>query len=347
MGRKRRDIPWLDTRDNGRFYAFWYDDVAKQTRRESMDTSDVAEAQRRFGQFLQHGPKSTRHAGAAGVTVEQALDWYDKGHITEKVVDKERQRIALANLKGYFGKTLVRNVGVAATEAYASHRRKAGIGDSTIRRELGALGAAAAYCVKRELMPIDQSPRIEKPKDVETKAPWFDKDSVRLIFEKSDGKLRAFCRMAYYWAARRRSVSSLWVAQIDLKHGLVDLHKPGAPVTKKRKAIVPIYPEIRRDVETLLLETDNEYLFGGPMDFYHPFVELCEKHGIRAVGLPDGKTPWPHMLRHSRATHMLMDGEDIYKVAKLLGDTVQMVEKTYGHHVPEYLHTKSNVESGT
>jgi site-specific recombinase XerD len=43
------------------------------------------------------------------------------------------------------------------------------------------------------------------------------------------------------------------------------------------------------------------------------------------------------MLRHSRATHMLMDGESIYKVAKLLGDTVSTVEKRYGHVSVEYL----------
>ena len=41
---------------------------------------------------------------------------------------------------------------------------------------------------------------------------------------------------------------------------------------------------------------------------------------------------------------MLMDGESVYKVAKLLGDTVQTVERTYGHHSVEYLETQSTVE---
>ena len=51
----------------------------------------------------------------------------------------------------------------------------------------------------------------------------------------------------------------------------------------------------------------------------------------------------PHLLRHSRATHMLMDGDSPYKVAKLLGDTLATVERVYGHSDPEFLATKSGV----
>jgi hypothetical protein len=38
---------------------------------------------------------------------------------------------------------------------------------------------------------------------------------------------------------------------------------------------------------------------------------------------------------------MLMDGESIYKVAKLLGDSVAMIEKVYGHHSLEFLADKA------
>ena len=41
---------------------------------------------------------------------------------------------------------------------------------------------------------------------------------------------------------------------------------------------------------------------------------------------------------------MLMDGEDIYKVARLLGDTVPTVLKTYAHATVDYLKTHSTIE---
>jgi integrase len=369
MGRKRRDIPWLDQRDNGVWYAHWYDDSARQTRRQSLDTRDISEARRAFADFLVNGPKGAQHVGDAGITIGQMLTWYDTGvpdlypgHVAEHVVDKQRQRAALANLRAYFGATLCKNVGIVETEEYARKRRSGEIGmgkggkwagngdkrgsDNTIRRELGALGAAAAWCVKRKLLPVDQVPQIQKPCETITKAPWLTKDSIRAIFAGADGKLRAFCRLTYYWGARRESVENLWVSQIDLKHSRVDLHKPGSKRTKKRRPIVPIYPEIRRDIELLLLDTTSDYLFGEPGNFYEDFVRLCGRLGVKVMDAPDDKAAWPHLLRHSRASHMLMDGEDIYKVAKLLGDTVATVERVYGHHTPEYLITKSNVEVG-
>ena len=364
MGRKRRDIPWLDQRDNGIYYAIWYDEAARQTRRQSLETRDLGIARSAFADFLKHGSKSARLGGNAGVTVKQILTWYDvgvpglhDGHITAKVVDKGRQRIACETLKAHFGATPVKSIDIAAADAYGAARRAGKVvsrkdgkamvaGDSTIRRELGVLEAAAAWCVKRKLLPPGEVPQIEKPTETERKAPWLTKESIRTIFEKSDGKLRAFCRLTYYWGARRRSVETLWVSQVDLKHSRVDLHKPGSARTKKRRPIVPIYPEIRKDIETLLLDTTNEYLFGGSTEFYHDFVRLCRDNQIKVVDAADDETPWPHLLRHSRATHMLMDGEDPYKVAKLLGDTLATVERVYGHHTPEFLATKSNVEVG-
>ena len=81
-------------------------------------------------------------------------------------------------------------------------------------------------------------------------------------------------------------------------------------------------------------ESTTEFLFGRPRDFFREFVELTASLGIKAH---------PHMLLHSRATHMLMDGEDPYKVDKLLGDTLATAERVYGHYDVDYLKTDSSL----
>ena len=45
----------------------------------------------------------------------------------------------------------------------------------------------------------------------------------------------------------------------------------------------------------------------------------------------------PHVLRHTAATQMLRRGVPIWVVAGVLGNTVEMVRKVYGHHCPEGL----------
>lgn len=65
-------------------------------------------------------------------------------------------------------------------------------------------------------------------------------------------------------------------------------------------------------------------------NFYKPYRIL-----VRSVGIED--RAYPHIMRHSRATHLLQDGKSIYTVAKLLGDTVTTIERVYGHHSPKSL----------
>lgn len=349
MPRPRRDIPWLDTRDNGTYYAFWWDASARRTLRESLHTKDPQQATIRFARFLVEGSKNTRTVGDAGLTVRQALDWYDREHVEPNVVDKVRQRAAIQHLVAFLGDKLVKDVDIFECRAYTKARmagatavtrkergRKNLVGSApTIRRELGVLVAAANHAVRFHKHPKTELPTVEFPAVVvASSAPWLTKKQLARAIDNAEGDLRDFIVLAYYTAARRRSIQFLRKDQVDLQHSRIDLNPAGRLRTKKRRPIVPIFPEIRPTIERLMAESATEFVFETPRDFYRPFVELLADIGIEAH---------PHMLRHSRATHMLMDGEDPYKVAKLLGDTLATVERVYGHASVEYLDTKSTL----
>lgn len=345
MSRKRRE-PWIDRHANETFYVHYYDEAARRTRRETLATTDRDEARRRFAQWLATGSRSSQSVGTAGVTVKQALDWYYDQHVLKNVVDTGRQQDAIGHLRKFFGSDhLLASVDIAASRAYAASRRSGDIGggvrrankvgsDSTIRRELNVLVAAGAHALKWKRITADQLPQVELPAEQRgTAVEWLTKDQINMALAASHGRLHDFILLAYYWAARRKSVEQLTKPQVDLRQGVVDLHTPGAKVTRKRRAKVPIYPEIRPTIARLMAEP-GDYLLGSSGSVYRDFTDL-----MAYLRCPAN----PHMLRHSRATHMLMDGEDIYKVARLLGDTVQTVERVYGHVHVEYLQTKSNL----
>lgn len=64
--------------------------------------------------------------------------------------------------------------------------------------------------------------------------------------------------------------------------------------------------------------------------FEDHFRTIVENAGLVA-GRKDRDGVTFHTLRHTFASHLLMAGVDIYTAAQLLGDTVKMVESTYGH----------------
>jgi integrase len=51
----------------------------------------------------------------------------------------------------------------------------------------------------------------------------------------------------------------------------------------------------------------------------------------------------PHTMRHTRATWLMQEGVDIWEAAGHLGMTVQMLERTYGKHSPQYQENAAEV----
>lgn len=65
------------------------------------------------------------------------------------------------------------------------------------------------------------------------------------------------------------------------------------------------------------------------------FKPIVERAGlVFGNETPQGVTY--HTLRHTFASHAVMRGVDLYTVAQLLGDSLQMVEQTYAHLSPDH-----------
>ena len=343
MPRPRRDVPWLDIREDGYYYAFWYDKGAGRTRRRGLGTRDSVEAASRFGQFLVGAEHKASGERPAGLTVSAALDHYWTEHCENVddrgrplVADADRQKTIIAHLKAGFGDRDITSIGPVESRGYVTARRSGVIGggsrrkdkrgsDSTIRRELNCLVAAFNHNVKWGR--IEGTSRIELPTETRgEQVKWLTKDQIDTLIASATGDLKDFILLAYYTAARRRAIENLTKFQVDLANSRINLMPPEARVTAKRKPVVPIYPEIRPTVERLM-ERPGTRLFDA--SFYRRFTTLAA-----AVLDVDAH---PHMLRHSRASHLLMAGEPLWKVAKLLGDTQATVERVYGHVDPEFL----------
>ncbi len=56
---------------------------------------------------------------------------------------------------------------------------------------------------------------------------------------------------------------------------------------------------------------------------------------VKAAGL-DGLGITPHILRHTAATWAMQGGGDLWQIAGFLGMTVDVLERVYGHHHPDF-----------
>jgi integrase len=360
MPRERRREPWLDKRGD-RYYAFWYDPAGRRVKRISLGTSGHSEAAAAFATWLKLGTSEYR-AAAGPLTCGQALDSYFKEHVLGRsaiddddvgeVVDKARIEDAIDNLQRHYGDVLVSNVSLDLQRRYAHLRRTGGIAKlsrsgkprlaakGTIRKEQAFLQAAINHAVRHGRLPAVSAPAIWKPKAPAPRTSWLFEDELRKLWDAATARTRDFIDLAYYTGSRARAIETLTKFQVDVKRGRIRLAKADEPVTKKRRPVVPIDVALLPVVTRLMAEGDTEYLLGHPGKIRSGFRWACIKAGMETLPERDGRPAGPltpHVLRHTRATHLLQAGVDPWAVANLLGDTLTTITRVYGHACPAYL----------
>lgn len=377
MARPKRTTPWLARRgdqNNGPYYAFWYDAEKRETKRLSLATTDSGEAEIKFAEFLLNG-REIRSPRPDGLTVAVALDDYFNEHVLKHCADAGRQEDIITHLKAFFGDRALRDVNVPLSQDYAAARRLGTIGggarrkgkkdataeerqkaragsNSTIRRELNVLVAAANHALwmgRKGAVAVMVDLPPERRLGPDDEAPYYTRDELARIFLEAEkmadeermtekdnpvaGEIEDFIKLLYLTGARRRSIENLERFQVKVAEKRILLQKPGKRTTKKRQPIVPILKSMEGPLGALLARGRPNRLFGC-VDFYRAYVELCRRAGI------DAARAHPHIMRHTRATHLLQDGKTIFDVAKLLGDTMATLERVYGHHSAEHLATR-------
>jgi integrase len=122
---------------------------------------------------------------------------------------------------------------------------------------------------------------------------------------------------------------------IDLDSGLIRRRPAGVVETKKRT------PPVRAGRKLLAHLRRWRRLDGPGAEYVVTFrgkpvndVRDVWNRARAAAGLDGDVTV--HTLRHSRATHMMRQRVPVWDAAQALGMSVEMLQRTYGHHNPDW-----------
>ena len=133
---------------------------------------------------------------------------------------------------------------------------------------------------------------------------------------------------------RASEVYKLKLQDIDLERGLLFLRSP----KKGKSQYLQISDAAQEHVESMLQHRpqDSDLLVANRNGGQIKEVSDTVQRTIDILGINDGAEPKDrltfHSLRHTTATWLLEQGEDIYRVSKLLRHTtVRMTEQRYSH----------------
>jgi integrase len=146
------------------------------------------------------------------------------------------------------------------------------------------------------------------------------------------GRGERFLWLGLETAARCAAIRQLTWDRVDWQTKTIDFNVPGRKRTKKRRAVVPISRALEAPLRRMQAEAFDP-MTGHVLDSSAPVRKLIERIANNA-GVSDVS---PNVLRHTAATFMARSGVPLWIIAKILGNSVAMVERVYAKHDPSDL----------
>lgn len=323
-----------------------------RSRTHSCRTKDRRVAEDALAAFLT-ASAAVAPVASGGLTVRDCVERYLAGHV-EKNGRTASQDWNLKNVTRGLGAMRVADLTEGHVDFYARKRLAAGRATGTVRRELSALRAALAWSVRKGLVPAEAVPHFDLPAESPARTRYLDEAEEERLWDAAEDvatdlhlpmerrRVGLFVCLALETAARSEAIRGLTWDRVDLKRGVVDYNEPGRRVSNKRRAVVPISDRLRAvlDVAHALALADGGGVAEGPVlghtgSVRGSFERLCARVGIEDVTV--------HDLRRTWATLRVSWGVPLQDVARVLGDSIEVVERHYAVFAPDYLRDAVNV----
>ena len=221
--------------------------------------------------------------------------------------------------------------------ALIAQKHRQGLGGKSLQRMLSALRSWFRWMLREGIVKQNPAKAVRAPKSPRHLPSTLDADSInQLLNIPCDTPLairdKAIMELFYSSGLRLSELAGLHWEQVDLHSGMVTVTGKG-----NRARMVPV----GRMAADALLEWRKARVKFASFEQPHVFVsnrgnpisprtiQARIKYWARRQGMP--QSVYPHLLRHSFASHMLESSSDLRGVQELLGHASISTTQIYTH----------------
>lgn len=240
-----------------------------------------------------------------------------------------------------FAKTKPELVEPIVIRGFISERILKGNSKTTVARKLSTIRSFFSYLYSEGIIKINPARTVSSPK-IKRKLPNFltVDDAFKLVESPSEDKFtiqrdKAILELLYSGGIRVSELCNLNLDDIDLKSGLIKVKGKGkkeriVPIGQKAKEALKKYLAIRhllRIKKKLQAEESPLFINNRGKRISDRQVRRIVKKYASLVGIQD--KIGPHTLRHTFASHLLMEGADLRVIQELLGHSSLSTTQIY------------------
>jgi integrase/recombinase XerC len=215
------------------------------------------------------------------------------------------------------------------------HRR--GRGGKSLQRFLSSVRGFYRWLLREKLASQNPAAAVRAPKSARKLPQTLDADAVSRLLDIPVNTAiairdKAIMELIYSSGLRLAEVTSLGWDQVDLQGGMVTVHGKGNKtrmVPIGRVAAAALVAWRREQVGLSGFDTSSVFTSNRGKPLSRRAVQARIRHWARHQGLP--QRVYPHLLRHSFASHMLESSGDLRAVQELLGHSDISTTQIYTH----------------
>jgi integrase/recombinase XerD len=247
--------------------------------------------------------------------------------------------------------TPIRNIDLSAISSWMTHLSRSGLSPRSLSRSLSAVRGLLRFLVREGHIDQDPTDRAARPRAGRRLPKALSERDVLTLLEAPTKTTarglrdRTMLALMYACGLRVSEIIELQLGDIDLQRGIVTVLGKG-----QKRRLVPIAETVLERVLLYLRALGDSPMVHVPQSPHKPYLFPSPRGGrltrqgfwkiVRGYAAASGirGSVYPHRLRHSFATHLLLGGADLRSVQMLLGHANISTTEIYTHVTRDHVH---------
>lgn len=234
--------------------------------------------------------------------------------------------------KKWFGNLPVKELNQQKVEKFLAERmEEKHLSSATRNRHLAHLSSVFNRGKEWGLITDNPAQGIKPLRENGARTRFLDKDEIQLLLNAASKEFCPILTTALHTGMRKGEILNLMWSDVDFKNRLITVTESKSG----KKRMIPMDNNLFETLRTLPSRFKRGYVFPSPVKDGKPRFGV-QRQFSSAVKKAEIENIRFHDLRHTFASHLVMNGVDVVTVKELLGHASLTMTMRYTHLAPDH-----------